>query len=141
MARTIVNAVFVRNDAVLLARRSAHRAAYPGLWSFPGGHVEPGETLEAALVREVGEEVGVVPAAFRQIGTIADPNASSGDPVTYYMYVVAAWRGGEPSALGDEHSELRWFDLPTASGLPDLALADYRTVFRRALGLPSLYPA
>lgn len=75
MARTVVNAVLVRDGAVLLARHSAHRAAYPGLWSFPGGHVEPGETLEAALAREAGEEIGVVPTAFRPVGTIADPNA------------------------------------------------------------------
>ena len=121
MARTIVNAVLIRNGAVLLARRSAHRASYPGLWSFPGGHVEPGETLEAALVREVGEEVGVAPTAFRPLGTIADPNAAGDDPVTYHMYAVEAWSGGEPSALGDEHSELRWFNLPDASSLPDLS--------------------
>lgn len=134
MARAIVNAVLVRNGAVLLARRSAHRASYPGLWSFPGGHVEPGETLEAALVREVGEEIGVVPAAFRPIGTIADPNAASADPATYHLYAVEAWSGGEPSALGDEHSELRWFDLRTASHLPDLALSEYRRMFTLALG-------
>jgi mutator protein MutT len=136
VARTIVNAVLVRNGAVLLARRAAHRAAYPGLWSFPGGHVEPGETLEAALAREVGEEIGVAPTAFRPIGTVADPNATGADPVTYHMYVVEAWSGGEPSALGDEHSDVRWFDLDAASTLPDLALPEYRGVFRKALGLP-----
>ena len=38
--RHIVNAVFVRGRKVLLGRRSLHRSAYPGLWSFPGGHVE-----------------------------------------------------------------------------------------------------
>ena len=137
MARTVVNAVFVRDGAVLLARRGPRRAAYPGLWSFPGGHVEPGETLEAALARECIEEIGVAPTAFRPIGAIADPNAAAADPVTYRMYAVQAWTGGEPSLLGDEHSELRWFDLLAASGLPDLALGEYRGVFRRALGLTS----
>ena len=90
MARTVVNAVFIDNGAVLLARRSAHRAAYPGLWSFPGGHVEPRETLDAALVREVREEVGVVPTAWRRLRTITDPNASDADPVVYHMYAVDA---------------------------------------------------
>ena len=131
-----MNAVLVRSGAVLLAKRGAHRASYPGLWSFPGGHVEAGETLEAALVREAGEEIGVVPTAFRPIGTIADPNATAADPVAYHMYVVEAWSGGEPSALGDEHSELRWFSLQVASSLPDLALSQYRSVFRKALGAP-----
>ena len=135
--RTIVNALLARNGAVLLARRSAHRAAYPGLWSFPGGHVEPGETLEAALAREIGEEIGVVPTAFRPLSTIADPNATRADPVTYHVYAVEAWSGGEPSLLGDEHSELRWFGWQAASSLPDLALGEYRHVFRKAFSLPS----
>jgi mutator protein MutT len=135
VARTIVNAVLVRNGAVLLAKRSAHRTSYPGLWSFPGGHVEPGETLEVALLREVGEEVGVIPTSFRPIDTIADPNATKADPVTYHMFAVKAWSGGEPFALGDEHSELGWFDLPDASALPDLALGEYRGVFSKALGI------
>lgn len=142
MSRTIVNAVLVRDGAVLLARRSPHRATYPGLWSFPGGHVEESETLEAALVREVGEEIGVVPTAFRPLDAIADPNAPRADPVTYHLadpvtyhlFAVDAWSGGEPSLLGDEHSELRWSDLRTACDLPGLALDDYRRVFRMALG-------
>lgn len=133
MARTIVNAILVRNGTLLLARRSVHRKAYPGSWSFAGGHVEPGETLGAALVREVGEEIGLVPTAFRPIGTIVDPNATPDDPVIYHLYVVEAWTGGEPVALGDEHSELRWFDPEAAIGLPDLALDDYRDVIERML--------
>lgn len=134
MARTIVNAVLVRGGTVLLAKRGAHRAAYPGSWSFPGGHAEPGETLEAALVREVGEEIGAVPTAFRPIGAIADPHATDIDPITYHLYVVEAWDGGEPSMLGDEHSDLRWFDLRAASRLSDLALAEYRRVLEELLG-------
>lgn len=50
--RNIVNALFVRDGAVLLARRSPHRSTYAGLWSFPGGHVEPGEMLIEALALE-----------------------------------------------------------------------------------------
>jgi 8-oxo-dGTP diphosphatase len=37
--RNIVNALFLRNGKVLLARRSHHRSTYPDLWSFPGDHV------------------------------------------------------------------------------------------------------
>src|SRR5436190_8776587 len=66
--RNIVNALFVRDGAVLLVRRSPHRSTYPGFWSFPGGHVEPGESLAEALVREVREEVGVVPTRIDFLG-------------------------------------------------------------------------
>ena len=51
--RNIVNALFLRDGMVLLARRGPHRSAYPDRWSFPGGHVEQDETLTEALVREV----------------------------------------------------------------------------------------
>ncbi|UYN97043.1 MAG: NUDIX domain-containing protein [Enhydrobacter sp.] len=43
--RIVVNAVLVRGRELLMAKRSPKRRTYPGLWSFPGGHVEGGETL------------------------------------------------------------------------------------------------
>jgi 8-oxo-dGTP diphosphatase len=132
--RNIVNALFIRDGALLLARRSPHRRAYPGLWSFPGGHVEPHETFVEALVREVREEVGVVPTSFSFLASIADPNASDVDPATYHMYSVTAWKGGEPTPLGDEHTELQWFPLATAIALPDLALDEYRGLFGDMIG-------
>lgn len=68
----IVNAVLVRGRCVLLARRSAARKACPGLWSFPGGHVEGGEGFEQALQRELREEVGIVRADYRPLAPIVD---------------------------------------------------------------------
>lgn len=121
----IVNAVLLRDGLVLLARRSAARKAYPGLWSFPGGHVERGEELEQALHRELGEEVGIVPAEYRLLAPITDPNVAT---TTYRMYAVTGWHG-EPEILDHEHSELRWFDLRAAMALPDLALEAYRPLF------------
>jgi len=133
--RNIVNALFVRDGRVLLARRSPRRVAYAGLWSFPGGHVEQNETLIEALVREVREEVGVTPTTFRLIGTIADPNGIATDPATYHIYVVTAWDGGEPALVGDEHTELGWLTPASASDLPSLALAEYRPLFHRAVAI------
>jgi 8-oxo-dGTP diphosphatase len=129
--RNIVNALLVREGTVLLARRSPQRAAYPGLWSFPGGHVEANETLDEALIRELCEEVRVTPTRSISLGLISDPNAEAAEPVTYHMYAVTAWEGGEPTMIGDEHTELRWFLLEAASGLPDLALEEYRALFRK----------
>jgi ADP-ribose pyrophosphatase YjhB (NUDIX family) len=124
--RNIVNALFFRDGLVLLARRGPHRAAYPGLWSFPGGHVEQHETLIEALAREVREEVGVIPTSFSFLVSIADPNAPEAGPATYHMYSVNAWDGGEPTLLGDEHTELGWFEPAVAKMLSDLALEEYR---------------
>jgi mutator protein MutT len=128
----IVNAVVLRDECVLLARRSAARKSYPGLWSFPGGHVERGEDFEQALHRELGEEVGIVPVEYRLLAPIADPHVST---TTYRMYAVTAWRGA-PAILDHEHSELRWFPLNAATSLPDLALDAYRGLFDRLKGRP-----
>jgi 8-oxo-dGTP diphosphatase len=129
--RKIVNALLLRGSTVLLARRAPGRRAYADLWSFPGGRVEEGETLEQALVREVLEEVGVTPLRYEEVGRIADPNAAETDPVTYYMYVVTAWQGGEPGIRDDEHTELAWFPLQAAGALPDLALEEYRPLLEK----------
>ena len=113
----------MRPGRVLLVRRSAERRAYPGTWSFPGGHSEKGETLDAALIRGIGEEVAVTPTVYDPLGTLADPDAPS---VTYHLFWISAWRGGDPRLLGDEHSELRWFRPREAMRLPNLACPSYR---------------
>ena len=53
---SVVGAAILRDGRVLAARRTAP-ADTAGRWEFPGGKVEPGETPEAALVREVAEEL------------------------------------------------------------------------------------
>lgn len=53
----VVAAVVRRGDAILVTRR-LDRPGRPGQWEFPGGKVEPGEDEEAALARELDEELG-----------------------------------------------------------------------------------
>src|ERR1700733_4531962 len=55
-----------RNGKFLFGRRSPGKRFYPNGWDLLGGHVRVGETIEAALVREIEEEVGVIPANYRQ---------------------------------------------------------------------------
>lgn len=125
--RQIVNGLLLKDSNILLARRSAARANYPGCWSFPGGHVEPGESREEALSRELGEEIGVSPVESRLVAAIRDPDTAS-DPATYYLFAVTRWEGS-PIIRDDEHSELRWFALAEAGRLTSLALPEYRAVF------------
>src|SRR5205085_678791 len=100
-------------------------------WSFPGGHVEAGESLHDALIRELREEIGVTPLSFEQIGAIEEPNAQANGDASYHMFAITAWSGGEPRALGREHSELSWFDLKAAGELRDLAMPDYLPILLR----------
>ena len=127
----IVNALLLQRGKVLLAKRSVGRKTYPGCWSFPGGHVEKGETLNDALARELHEEVGLIPRVYKRIGSVAEPNPDADGQVIYHMYVVTAWEGGEPRIVGDEHSELRWFMIEAASALEDLALPEYVAILSR----------
>ena len=130
VTQDIVNAVLIADGQVLLARRSAHRKAYANCWSFPGGHVQAGESRGNALVRELREELGVIPLASGKLGKIAEPEPETNGNVIYHFYAVTAWTG-EPRLIGDEHSEMRWFDVDAACALSGLALPEYEAVLRK----------
>ena len=103
----VVGAALVDGDRVLVAQRSG--GAYDGCWEFPGGKVEPGEDELAALVREIGEELGVVvvPQAF--VGEVVlDGVVAGGLPgvSTLRVWWGRVEPGGEVTA--HEHRELRW---------------------------------
>jgi 8-oxo-dGTP diphosphatase len=116
--------MIVRAGSVLLGRRAPHRRICPDTWDLIGGHLEPGETLELALARELGEEIGVVPTVFRPIAMI-DFTEEAGEPVHFHLFRVTAYEG-TPRLANDEHTDLRWFALAAAAALPDLASPRYR---------------
>lgn len=95
-----------------------------------GGHLEPGETPEQALIREVAEETGLTPTGYRRIGELPEPYPELYGPARLHFFAVTAWAGGEPAMLGYEHTELRWFDVEAACALPDLAWPGYERIFR-----------
>lgn len=126
--KQVVAAIFVRDDNILLGRRASHKT-YPGCWDLPGGHVEQGETVEQALIRECREEVGVSPCDYTVIGAIREPAGSA----LCHIFAVHGWEGGEPIMLGDEHTELAWFSVADACAIDRLALPDYPAFFRAAI--------
>ena len=131
--KDIVKAILLRGSNVLLARRSSGRRNYPDRWSFPGGHVETGEALDDALVRELQEEIGLTPLVFWKIREIIEPNPSINGDALYHMYAVNSWAGGEPNIVGDEHSEIRWFSIHAACALQHLALDEYVPILPKLL--------
>ena len=132
--RNIVNGILLSGDQLLLVYRSPQRSFYPDCWSFPGGHVEQGESNEAALKRELQEEIGIVPTQFNFIDTIStDPPSKDSEAAMaakFHFYAVTQW-SGQPNLLGDVHTQLLWASLAEAKVLENLALRDYSDLFSK----------
>jgi 8-oxo-dGTP diphosphatase len=115
----------VRDGRVLLGKRAAGRALYPGVWDVFGGHQEAGESIAETLVRELEEEIDLTPLDFVELGVLDEPKPETNGARAYHIFAVTDWRGPGPTMLGDEHSEIAWFTIEAALAL-DLALAGYK---------------
>ena len=110
--RVGVLSVVRRGDSFLLVRRA--KAPDAGLWGFPGGKVEAGETLFAAAQRELLEETALHARAIR-IVTVFDSLHSAADGTLAFHYVIVVIRCAEPHSgqaapkAGDDALEARWF--------------------------------
>ena len=118
-----VSAAIFRDGKILLVRRA--RLPAKGFYSLPGGRVEIGETLHAALHREVAEETALKIeiaelAAWREVL----PTAAGGGHYVI-MSFAARWRAGEV-ALNEELDDYKWLapeslgELKLTDGLPEV---------------------
>lgn len=111
----VLAAVIRRGDRILLGKRPAHKR-HPGLWEFPGGKLEAGESVLDAGRRELAEELKL---SVLSIGETLFVCRDPGSPfLIEFVEVVAE---GDPVAI--EHQEIRWLSLMDAHGLA-LAPAD-----------------
>jgi 8-oxo-dGTP diphosphatase len=100
----------IRADGQVLLQRRPMAKAHGGLWEFPGGKVEPGETPAEAGARELAEELAitVTPASLAPLAFAAD------HALVILLYTCRAWHG-EPRALDAE--AIDWFAPPAISSL------------------------
>ena len=124
-----VSAAIFRDGKILLVRRA--RSPAKGFYSLPGGRVEFGETLHAALHREVAEETAlkveiVDLAAWREVM----PETGGGGHYLI-MSFAARWSAGEP-VLNDELDDYKWLapdavgELKMTFGLQEVILSAWR---------------
>jgi 8-oxo-dGTP diphosphatase len=109
-----VSAAIFRDDKILLVRRA--RSPAKGLYSFPGGRVEFGETLHAALHREVDEETALKIEIIGLAGWREVVPASSRAGHYLIMSFAARWASGEP-VLNEELDDFSWLRPDLIGGL------------------------
>lgn len=99
---TVVVAAAIERDGCYLAARRTRPVEVAGRWEFPGGKVEPGETEEQALIREIREELGVDIEVVRRIPGEWPLHSD----LVLHLY-AATLITGEPAPL-EQHDEIRW---------------------------------
>jgi 8-oxo-dGTP diphosphatase len=105
----VVGAALIRDGRVLACRRTSP-PHLSGLWEFPGGKVDPGESDRQALARELEEELGCHAAVGERIG----PDLPIGETAVLRVYLATT--EGEPQML--DHDAHRWLSAAELDDVP-----------------------
>lgn len=130
IAQLVVGAVIVDDGRVLLLRRPAEDFM-GGIYELPSGKVDPGESLDVALAREVAEETGLTVERLGAYLGAFDYLSGSGRPSRQFTFVVTVTANG-PVTL-TEHDEYRWHPLdeePPVTDAVQSLLDSYRDTIR-----------
>lgn len=131
----IALAIVLRRNRVLVARRpeSAHQG---GLWEFPGGSIEPGESAAAAALRELKEETGLTGGLCRRL---AVQRHDYGDRKVELQAFLIHDTEGEPLPLASR--EVRWMEVgDLEAGAMPAANEPLLEALRRHLNRPAMRP-
>ncbi|GAB3556296.1 (deoxy)nucleoside triphosphate pyrophosphohydrolase [Spelaeicoccus albus] len=101
---TVVGAIMTRDGKIFAARRNPDRSA-GGLWEFPGGKIERAEQPEAALRREVDEELGI----RVRVGALASRHTTTVGTALIDLACYWAQLGSDDPKSSTDHDEMGWF--------------------------------
>ena len=120
----VVAALICRKPAFLICRRPAHKAR-AGLYEFPGGKIESGETPQQALQRECHEELGIETLIGDAVADVTHAYPDLTIHLTLYCVTIPQ---GEPQPL--EHDDLQWI---TTAQLEDYSFCPADVAFHDAI--------
>lgn len=124
-----VGVIINSQNQVLISKRSA-LVDQPDCWEFPGGKVESGESIEAALCRELKEELGITVQDYQFLFSV--PYDYGAKKVCLHVYTVSKYSGQEHSR---ESQPLQWLGVDK---LPSLQFPDANKVILKAIKLPEM---
>ena len=118
-----VGLIILRENKILLGYRLSKHGY--GVWAFPGGHVEFGETPEQAVVRETAEETGLQVDAVEKISFTSDFYDNGSQYITLFFKAIT-WSGSVNNLEPEKCGRWEWFSFYE---LPDPLFAPIVTLF------------
>lgn len=109
--RIVITGILKYNDELLVVKRNESDELYPGAWEFPGGHLEPGETLKEGLKRELFEEIGFDKDFEPIITHYYDEIKNKNGKVIHNLeidFVININKSDVNVVLSNEHSDYKW---------------------------------
>ena len=115
----VVAAALVDADGRVLIAQRPQGKSMAGLWEFPGGKLEAGERPEAALIRELNEELGIVVSADCLAPFAFASHAYPDNHLLMPLYVCRRWEGNAHAKEGQvlkwvKPNEMRNYPMPPA---------------------------